>query len=82
MNRKRGKPRVRKVAKDSVPIETFPQYLKRLASDLRDSGHEFTAQDFEESADLIEDLYSALVQYAGPLRRNTALLNLGKRVTR
>ena len=30
--------------------ETFPEYLRRVAADHTDSGHEYTAKDYEEAA--------------------------------
>lgn len=41
--------------------ETYPDYLRRVASDYIESDEDSpTAKDYEESASLIEDLASAL----------------------
>lgn len=41
-------------------IEDFPTYLRRVASDYRESGNEATAEDYEQAADRIDAAVYAL----------------------
>lgn len=80
-------------AKKKERPETYPEYLRRVAADYRESGggESPTADDYDESAKLIEDLAELVVRLhqarddysvVHDVSLNQEVIDLLKRVTR
>lgn len=55
--------REKTMPKARKPVETYPNYLRRVGADYKASGSEFTAEDYFKSADVIEKLSKHLMAY-------------------
>lgn len=65
--------------KVTQPVESYPDYLRRVGGDHAASGMEFTAQDYEEAATLIDDM-KELIDYLNQMAKPDAHSMLAARV--